>query len=418
MDKKTILFCGNALSTEIFEVLHKKYTILMISDFADDVGKKYTKEWIVANSKNPNEALNAAIFLSEKGYNFEAVLSLGWDSAISVSLIGEHFNLNVIPLFVAQNSTNKILRSRIFQKCNVPSPLFEVCKNLEDIKKAASIITYPIVLKPINLSAARGTILVENEAELNEAYNYSLGFLSESENYIEDNRNEYLIVNQFIRGTEYSTEGLMINSKFYPTGISERVFRYKESKPYFVEIGDVLPVKISKELQQRCFKITEEAALALSITDGIVKGDLVITPDEKVLVFEITPRLGGPRFGTEIIPLSNGTNILEAALQQALYEEVDIKLLEPSSEKGVVTRYIFPETGRITNIEGLDKIKELPGYYDFKWLNYLPYKINDIVEAPEKLCAGVGYFIATGKDRDEAIYNADVIENTIKITTE
>jgi biotin carboxylase len=415
MKKKSILFCGNALSSEVFEILHKIYNIYMICEYDDDVGKKYTKKWVVANSKNPKEALSKAIELHDSGYKFDAVLSLCWDSAMSVSLIGEHFNLNVLPFSIARNSTNKIIRSTIFKENNIPAPLFEACKTKEDVENVLKRIGYPIVLKPINLSAGRGTILVENSEELEQAYNDSKKFLTENENHMKNSDNQHIILNQFIKGTEYSTEGLMIDGAFHLTGISERVFRYEESKPYFVEIGDIMPVLLSEDLKKKCFNITQKAALALEIKNGVVKGDLIVNSKGDVLVFEITPRLGGPRFGTEMIPLSNGTNILKAAIQQALGEKIDLQLLKPNKNYGMVSRNIFPAPGKITKIQGLEDIKLLPGYYDFKWLNYIPYKLNDIVESPEKLCAGVGYFIATGNNRKEAIANADRIEKKIVI---
>jgi biotin carboxylase len=178
-----------------------------------------------------------------------------------------------------------------------------------------------------------------------------------------------------------------------------------------------MPVNLRPSEIEQFRQITEKAALALSINQGVVKGDLIYTNDKEVKVFEITPRLGGPRFGTEMIPLSNGTNLLAAAIQQALGENINMEYLNPKSNKGMVNRAIFPEEGIIDSISGLDYVKVLPGYYDFKWLREEPFKKDDIIKKAENMCGGIGYIIATGETREEAILNADLIEKNIVIKT-
>ena len=179
-----------------------------------------------------------------------------------------------------------------------------------------------------------------------------------------------------------------------------------------------MPTLLSDVEVQYFSDVTEKAALALGIIDGVAKGDLIYTDKKEVKVFEIAPRLGGPRFGTEMIPLSNGTNILRAAIQQALGENINLDYLKPKFNKGMVNRSIFPKPGEIKNINGLDKIHDLPGYYDFKWWGVKPLNVGDVIKKPENTSGGVGYIITPGVNRKEAIENADRIEKFIIIETE
>lgn len=408
MSKKRILFCGNGLSCEIVKSLKDEYEIYVISEFEYDRGIEYVDKLFVANSKDPQDALNAAIELYNQGYVFDAVLSLCWDCPMSVSKIAEHFNLFSVPFEVAQKSSIKSLRSQIFESQNVPAPKYRVSRGYQDFLNKIEEIGLPVVIKPTNLSSSKGVILVEDKSELKGAYSYCTSFTTSDE----------IVINEYLQGTEYSTEGLMINGKFHLTGISERVFHYEKCKPLFVEIGDIMPTQLNNSEILDCKNVTEKAALALGISDGVAKADLIYTNSKEVKVFELTPRLGGPRFGTEMIPLSNGTNILKAAIQQALGEEVSLEYLKPKFERGMVNRSLFPKTGKIKNIYGINEIANLPGYYDFKWWGVKPLAKGDIIQNPEYMCGGVGYLIATGKDRNAAIENANRIEESIIIETE
>lgn len=408
MSKKKILFCGNGLSCEIIKTLKDDYEIFMISDFSNDIGIEYVDKLIIAESKNPEAALRAAIELNKQGYAFDAVLSLCWDSGMSVSKIAGHFGLPSVPFDVAYKSTIKSIRSKIFEDHGIPAPKYKLSTNKDDFLSKVKEIGLPVVLKPLDLSSSKGVILLEKMSELEDAYSYCTSFA----------KSQDIIINEYIEGVEYSTEGLMIKGKYYMTGISERVFHYQKCKPLFVEIGDIMPTLLNEDEVLKFSEVTEKAALAIGITDGVAKGDLIYTNKKEIKVFEITPRLGGPRFGTEMIPLSNGTDILRAAIQQALGEEVNMDYLKMKFNRGMVNWSIFPNPGKIKNIRGLDNIKNMPGYYDFKWWGVTPFGVGSIIPRPENMCGGVGYIIATGKNREEAILNASNIEKEIVIETE
>ena len=176
---------------------------------------------------------------------------------------------------------------------------------------------------------------------------------------------------------------------------------------------------ILARLQYFCLeKQTQKAAHALGITDGVVKGDLIVNEKGTVYVFELAARLGGPRFGTEMVPISNGTNILRAAIQQAIGEKIDISLLERKYNKGMVNRAIFPAPGKVTSITGLGELNKCDGFYDFKWFTDTPLSEGDIIPEYKDNSCTVAYFIASGETREEALKNADTIERKIKISTQ
>ncbi len=404
--EKTILFCGNGMSGEaIKEIKLMGYKVILITDFMNDRGIEDADTVIQAETKNVKVALDASIELYKAGHRFDGVLSLCWDCPISVAKIAQYFNLLGITPEVAESATIKSLRSAIFEKYQVPAPRFKLAKNFAEAYQAAQEIGFPVVLKPLDQSSSKGVILVDTIDHFESAYRYSTSFSIDP----------HIIVNEYLVGSEHSTEGLMIDGKLYPTALSDREFKYAECKPFFVEIGDIMPSSLSPEIVQSMWDTTEKAALALGITKGVVKGDMIYCKDGQVRVLELTPRLGGPRFGTEMVPLSNGTAILKAAVQQAVGDPIDMDYLKVKYARGMVNRSLFPEPGIIQSISGLDKIQELPGYYDFKWWFNPPPKPGDRILPSQNTCGGFAYFITVAPSREEAIKYALDIENNIQI---
>lgn len=404
---KNILICGNGLSGEILkEVKGWGYNIFLITEFPNDIGLEYCDEIIVANSKDVICALDSAKTLVDKGLTFHGVISLCWDSAKSVAAISSYYNLHGVSYASATLATDKDLRSMAFEKEGVPAPRYKICSDLVEVRTNCNKVGYPVILKPINLSSSKGVILIRNENELDDGYKYVKTYAA----------GKKIIVNEYIRGSEHSTEGIMIEGELHLTAISDRVFKYSEYEPNFVEVGDIMPTILDANQQEELRFVTQKAALALGIYDGVVKGDIIVSISGGVFVLELAARLGGPRFGTEMVPLSNGTCILRAAIQQALGEEIDLNLLKPKFSKGMVNRSIFPSPGIICNITGVEKIKHKIGYYDFKWWSK-ELEPGDIIQPYENGCGNVAYFIATGDTRNVAISNADNIEADIVIKT-
>jgi biotin carboxylase len=334
-------------------------------------------------------------------------MSLCWDSAVSVATIAEHFGLRSVTVDVARAATDKALRSNAFALAEIPAPGFAIVRSAEELETVASKWSFPVVVKPTDGSSSRGAIKVHRAADMAAAYRYSRRFTSRAE----------IILNEFIDGHEYSTEGLMIGGSFHPTALSDRIFVHSEQSRYFIEIGDVMPTCLTPQEVDAMFALSERAARALGIRDGVVKGDLICGELNGPMVLEIAARLGGPRFGTEMVPLSNGSNLLRAAIQQALGERIDESLLEHRYQRGMVNRSIFVRPGRIVKISGVDEARTLPGYYDFKWWRQEGLRVGDIVAPCENGCGDIGYLIATGETRSEALGNADRIERTIKVVT-
>ncbi|WP_312451188.1 ATP-grasp domain-containing protein [Stutzerimonas nitrititolerans] len=400
---KTILICGNGRSGESLEQIRKwGYKTCLISEFNDDRGLENVDAFVKANTLDPAQALAAARGLSQQGWVFDGIISLCWDCPISVATIAAEYGLRAISVEVATAATHKDKRIAILREAGVQVPCSDLFVGHE---KSIAQFPLPAVTKPLDLSGSVGVHLARNYEELLAAVRKTAEFLALS------GRKDTIQLEAYVSGTEYSVEGLVANGAFHLTGLSERVF-LPEYLPRFVERGDIIPTDIGLETIARIQKLCLQSIEALRIDMGAVKFDLKIDEDDNIFVFEVTPRLGGPRFGTEMVPLANGTCILRALIAQACGQPISLSDLTPSKNEAVVAFNVFPSrSGRVTSVEGLTAALRQVGVYDFKWAKAGGLKPGDRVS----LGHSYGYYIVCGKTRTEALERATLFETNLRI---
>ena len=98
----------------------------------------------------------------------------------------------------------------------------------------------------------------------------------------------------------------------------------------------------------------------MGVTDGTVKGDIVIH-DGEPYVIELAARLSGGFFCTREIPLNTGVDFIGAAIKIALGESVSEAEMTPSRSVPVVQRYSFPKPGTVVAVHGADDARKIPG---------------------------------------------------------
>ena len=104
-----------------------------------------------------------------------------------------------------------------------------------------------------------------------------------------------------------------------------------------------------------------EGAQAMGISDGIIKGDIVIDDQGNPQIIELAARLSGGWFASHQIPKATGIDLISAVISFSLNEEIDQKLLIPTLKNATSIRYWYPESGKITQIEGINSLESTPG---------------------------------------------------------
>jgi len=223
-----------------------------------------------------------------------------------------------------------------------------------------------------------------------------------------------LIVERYLEGPQLSTESLIIDGTAHTIGLSDRNYdRMAQFAPFVVEDGGDLPSRLPDHILAEAHGVVEDAARSLGVTDGVVKGDIVIHR-EKASVIEIAPRLSGGHFCTVEIPFSTGVDFVGNAIRIALGETVAPEDIVPRHQKHLCQRYLFPKPGLVTRISGADKVASRPEMV-FCEIRVVP---GDTIGPIENHPGRAGVVMTTGNSRDEAIFNAEAAVRDILIYTE
>ena len=133
------------------------------------------------------------------------------------------------------------------------------------------------------------------------------------------------------------------------------------------------------------------------MTGGPVHAELKIT-ENGIKVVELGDRLGGDHISTELVSLSTGIDLVEATINWALGEDVDIK--QKISAYSAI-RYV----GKLSAVKMDREQMELLDYFSWNRLNE-----NDIKSSRDReFC-----FIVSGETRNIVDHKIDVIRCTIE----
>ncbi len=338
----------------------------------------------------------------EKG-PIAGVLVMGSDIPQVVCELASYLGTPHIPMESARLSTNKYLMKRCFADHNVPVPWFRIIRSLEELIQVVEQRGYPLVLKPVDRSGARGVFYLNQGCDLQVLYEQSLALSFTGQ----------VMVEEFLPGLQISTETIMWKGRAHTPGFADRNYAMLQRyAPNIIENGGWVPSRVSPEQRQAVERLVEKAALALGVENGVVKGDVVLTQEGPRMI-EMATRLSGGDFSESLIPLGCGVNIVEAAINIAIGREPNLDVLTPRFQRGVVNRYFFPEPGTLVRIEGEEAVRRQP------WLHKLEfwYKPGDRVPPVRSHADRFGVFVICADTREEAEDHADWVYQTIKIVT-
>jgi biotin carboxylase len=145
---------------------------------------------------------------------------------------------------------------------------------------------------------------------------------------------------------------------------------------------------------ERCFK-------ALGIEHGVLKGDLLIEANGRIVVLEMAARTSGGRFADTVVPLATGTNILYPLIELAMGDSFSRDWFTPLRAVGVSQRF-FLHRGRcqVRRWPAIRRLVARPEVAEVRFDERLLQtgRLPDIESHRDRL----GYVICTGATREDA----------------
>ncbi len=213
---------------------------------------------------------------------------------------------------------------------------------------------------------------------------------------LQPEREESLLVEDFIPGREFAIEGVMTGGRFQLLALFDKPDPL--DGPYFEETLYLTPSRLSAEAQGRIVSTVEKAVRALGLSDGPVHAEARLN-ERGVWMLEAAPRpIGGlcSRVLKFRLAGSNGDiGLEELLLRHALGQDVSSAALSPGSH-GVMMIPI-PRSGVYQGAEGLEESRAAAGIEDL----VLTAKQGQMLRALPEGATYLGFIFARGNTADQ-----------------
>lgn len=321
------------------------------------------------------------------------------DAAVEFSThVATHLNLIHNPELSVQLTHRKDLaRQRLTEhQCTVPQySVVDINQALEPQLKLA----WPYVVKPLNMSASRGVIRVNNLQEAIVACQRVTEIIKADRTEPVTFENTHLLLEQYIDGREVAFEGFLHKNKLHRLALFDKPNPLVG--PYFEETIYVTPSNLSHDIQQHIHHRVTQACQAYGLITGPIHAELRIDSKGEAWILEVANRtIGGDCARTLDISGEYALEKLIISLSTG-----DLQIPTVMSRASGVMMIPIKQGGILQKILGVTQARQIQGVTDIK-INISPG--NELLPLPEGN-QYLGYIFAqanTSEQVTEALNNA------------
>ena len=151
--------------------------------------------------------------------------------------------------------------------------------NCADFDAAIAHLTFPIIVKPVDLTGGKGIHRAANPDEAREAYKDACS----------RTRQDHIVVEEFVQGTNHGFSAMLVKGKV--------AFAFSDNEQYFVNkylvSGANSPSTSGSETLAKLRDYSERIARELHLVDGILHIQYIEKPDGTPIIIEICRRPPG-----------------------------------------------------------------------------------------------------------------------------
>jgi biotin carboxylase len=290
----------------------------------------------------PGTALQTIISALD-GRSVACVLATDDSCAELASRLARHCGLRHNKPESAALTQRKDLGREALSRAGCNTPEYRVVE-ISAACESAPGIAFPVVVKPLGLSASRGVIRADDETAFTAACRRIDALLAGTG--IEGFARHHLLVESYIDGEEFAVEGFIVDGRFELLTIFDKPEPL--SGPFFEETYYLTPSRLDSAQQRSLVDEVARCCRAYGLEQGPVHAEARMTADGPVLL-ELAARTIGGQCG----------QLIEFSLQQKL-EEIVIRGMcglpfESRSRPDSAGVLMIPitESGILGRVEGL-----------------------------------------------------------------
>ena len=314
---------------------------------------------------------------SEQIYNFNnktkinKIIAVDDQGLLLASAASKKLGLQSNSFFSMNLTRNKYLLNKHIQK-NEKSPYNFSLHNKNNKLKSLKI-KYPIVIKPLGLSASRGVMRANNEHDLEKKVSLLFNLLENefSHECVSEYEAENILIQEYIPGKEYAVEGIIEKGQFKLIAIFEKPIPL--TGPYFEETIYISDPNFDQEAKNNIKSISQNHIESIGISEGAVHLEYRINKKGIHLIDIAGRSIGG--HCSQVLQFNNDVLLEEIILNNAIgkkntahIKKISGVMMIPTTKEGKISKIIGLESAKkikyITNIDMTafkgQEIKKLP----------------------------------------------------------
>lgn len=235
----------------------------------------------------------------------------------------------------AEKASNKYKMKRALEAAGVQTARFFLVYGEEELEAALDRLTFPVIIKAVDLMGSRGIFRCDTREEARENFKKSL----------EASGKDYCLAEEFITGETFGVEAMIQNGKLLFM-LPNQTENFPAAVP--TPVGHSVPFRELDRLGEQIREQTEKAVRALGLDNCPVNCDF-IKKDGKVYVIELTGRSGATGL-SELTGIYYGINYYEAIVKLALGEDVSGYFSNPPRTACLSRTLLSHREGVVRNI--------------------------------------------------------------------
>lgn len=404
LPRTILLVSGGREAVPAIAVARQMGLRVVVSDGSPDApGFRHADAGILASTYDPEATVEGARAYAMR-HRIDGVLAVASDVPITVAAVAESLGLPGISMASAALAADKLAMKDALRAAGVPVPWYAPVASPAALLDLAARVAMPLIVKPVDSRGARGVVRLLPRVDPAWAFHQAQA----------ESPTQRVMVEEYIAGPQLSTESVVIDGHTTTIGRSDRNYALLDRfAPFVIENGGELPSILPAATLAAVDRLVGDAAAALGIRHGTVKGDIVVG-DGGPMVIELAARLSGGYFCTHEIPLATGVDFVGAAIRLALGETPDPAELLPRFSRGVAQRWLFPPPGTVLGIEGADAARAGEGVE----LLEITAAAGTVVRPMTSHVCRAGVVIAVGDTREEAMQRANAAIGRVRVVTQ
>jgi biotin carboxylase len=342
-----------------------------------DMGDRYLQ----VDCSDPDLAAEAIVRLGDDA-PIDGVVAADDAGVVAAAIAGRKLGVKANDPDAAAATRDKGLQRELLRTGEVPQPRFAPVLAHDDGVGAATVVGYPLVVKPLDRAAGQGVIRVDHEGDLAAALKRVRSIVGDA---------APLLVEELMGGEEVALEGLVRDGELTTLALFDKPDA--AVGPYFPETILITPSRLDEGAQDECRRVAAAALSAIGITHGPVHVEMKVDGD-MVRVIEVAARSIGGLCSRSLNFGLLGTTLEALILRNAIGMEKPELRREPTAS-GVLMIPI-PRGGTFVAVEGLDRVGDLEHISAID-ITTTP---GSQVEPPPEGDRYLGFVFARGADRD------------------